>query len=102
MKYLAPNWKSRSLIILLTSLLLCVPLWALSLTDAAQAINVASDVAQGQQGKGQASQLLITVISLTKVMLLTLVPASLCVFAMWLIKLFRKYSNGLRSVTNRA
>ncbi|WOT04153.1 hypothetical protein [Shewanella youngdeokensis] len=88
MKHVTEQWKSRSLIIMVISLVVCALLWTLSLTDWAAAMNVA--VSEPHE-KPDASALMIGVVSLVKVMVLTLVPAALCLGILRIINMISRF-----------
>ncbi len=99
MKHLAENWKVRSAWILGISLVVTALLWTLSLTDWAEAMNQVAGRghgAGGPRGPGgeRPSEWVMGLMSLVKVVVLTVVPAVICY---WIVRLAEGIKGWLHS-----
>jgi hypothetical protein len=88
MNHLTYQWKKRSLIVVIISLVASGLLWLLSLTDWAMAMN---DVVREPHGEGpDAPAILMLIMPLIKVTMLTLVPAAICLAVLNISNALRK------------
>jgi flagellar basal body-associated protein FliL len=81
MKHIKQDWRKRSLIIMVVSLIVSALLWTLSFTDWAVAMNSVTAV-EPHEPREAPPALLMMVMPLFKVTMLTVVPATLCVVIM--------------------
>ncbi|MGR5176137.1 hypothetical protein ACPV4B_07630 [Vibrio parahaemolyticus] len=75
MKYLSNQWKQRTTVILLVSLVLCALMWAIELSAWAEAINGSAINLEHDDGEQAMSALTLVAVSFVKLTVLTLVPA---------------------------
>ncbi|MFT6984786.1 MAG: NADH oxidoreductase Hcr [Psychromonas sp.] len=98
MKHITNQWKKRSAIIFLVSFIICLILWTLSMSEWAATINAKPVEAHDEP---DLSALMMMILPFVKVVVLTLVPALLCLAIMRIIELITNKRHSKSMMTNQ-